>query len=143
MSNALDTVDLSPLAPGPARVRFRMLADDDIGFDGWIVDAIVVDFPGDPTSVPPALATGSHAPWPNPASDALRMELALPRAGRVEWTLFDLAGRRIATLARGVFAAGAVPLEAPLPRTLHPGVYLAKLEAPGVTTRVDRIAIVR
>jgi len=137
-----ESVDLSPLAPGPARVRFRMLADDDIGFDGWLVDQIVVDFPDGTSAVPP-LAAASHGPWPNPASDALRIQLVLPRAGRVEWALYDLAGRRVAGLTSREFAAGAVPLEAKLPRTLRAGVYLAKLSAPGVPPRVDRIAIVR
>ena len=138
-----ETVDLSSLAPGPARVRFRMLADDDFGFDGWLVDAIRVDFPGGVSAVPPGLAAAARAPWPNPASDVLNVQLVLPRGGRVEWSLFDLAGRRVATLARGSFAAGAAPLQAALPRTLRAGLYLAKLEAPGLATRVDRVAIVR
>ena len=138
-----ETVDLSPLAPGPARVRFRMLADDDFGFDGWLVDKIRVDFPGDPTAVPPGLAAAERAPWPNPASDVLNVQLVLPRTGKVEWSLFDLAGRRVATLARGSFGAGVVPLQAALPRGLRAGVYLAKLEVPGVSSRVDRVAIVR
>ncbi len=138
-----EVVDLSSLAPGPARVRFRMLADDFVGDDGWLVDRVRVDFPGDATSVPAAPADLSARPWPNPALDRLRIELALPRAGEVEWELFDLAGRRVATLARGAFAAGPLPLEARLPRGLEPGVYLSRLLAPGAPPRVDRIAVLR
>jgi len=138
-----ETFDLSSLAPGPARIRFRMLADDFLGFDGWIVDRIHIDFPGDVTAVPLASDAGPWRPWPNPASEALHVRFALPRAGEVEWTLFDLAGRRVAALARESFAAGPAMLEAPLPRGLTPGLYLARLRVPGMAERVDRVAVVR
>jgi hypothetical protein len=138
-----EVVDLSSLGPGPARVRFRMLADDFAGFDGWIVDAIRVDFPGDVTAVAAPAAAGTIAPWPNPAAGRLHVQLSLPRAGAVEWALFDLAGRRVATLTNGTFAAGRVSLEAALPGQLRPGLYLARLRGAGLPERVDRIAIVR
>ena len=138
-----EVLDLSGFTPGPARFRFRMLADDFAGYDGWIVDAIRVDYPGDLTAVENPAAPSAIAPWPNPATDRLHVQLALARAGTIEWTLFDLAGRRVAGLAQGEFSAGRVSLEAVLPRGLRPGLYLARLRGAGIAERVDRIAIVR
>lgn len=46
------------------------------------------------------------AAHPNPAP-AAELAFALPRRDNVELAIFDLAGRRVATLARGVFEPGA------------------------------------
>ena len=138
-----EEVNLSALTGGTVRIRFRMLADDFFGFEGWTVDAIRVDFPEPNTAVGAPVAGASLPPWPNPASDRLQVDLTLPRAGPVEWTLFDLAGRRIADLAHGEFGAGATSLEGVLPRGLKPGVYLSRLSVAGAAARVDRIAVVR
>ncbi|MEO5617163.1 MAG: hypothetical protein ABIS67_05300 [Candidatus Eisenbacteria bacterium] len=138
-----EVLDLSALAPGPARFRFRMLADDFAGYDGWLVDSIRVDFPGDVTAVGDPGPAAQPAPWPNPATHRLHVQLSLPRAGAVDWTLFDLAGRRVAMLTQGEFAAGRVVLEAALPKALRPGLYLARLRGAGMAERVDRIAVIR
>src|SRR5262249_5884327 len=103
-----ERVDLSPFAPGPVRFRFRMSTDLFVGRGGWWVDQVQSHFPsqgtagaGPPTDA--ALALG--ATWPNPAAGTLRQGLRLPRTSRVDWALFDVAGRRAATLYAG-------PLEA-------------------------------
>jgi hypothetical protein len=47
-----------------------------------------------------------HPPGPNPASRAATIGFDLPRAAEVAIEVFDVRGRRIATIARGVLPAG-------------------------------------
>jgi hypothetical protein len=81
---------------------------------------------------------------PNPGSGPERIGFALPRASEIEIAAFDVQGRRVATLARGPWPAGAHELEwnggtsgggaAP------PGLYILRYQYPGGQ---DRRAIVR
>src|SRR6185295_20224397 len=67
---------------------------------GWNQDAVDVqsgDLPGE-------LALSN--PWPNPMNDRASLELALPRAGRVELAIYDLAGRRLRTITDAEMPAG-------------------------------------
>jgi hypothetical protein len=57
-----------------------------------------------PLSGSPGLALA--APRPNPACAEAALAFDLPAAGRVRLVAFDLSGRRLATLADGMFAAG-------------------------------------
>src|SRR6185503_12622225 len=60
---------------------------------------------GAPASdVPRVLALSS--PWPNPTTARTTVELALPRAGRVQLALYDLAGRRVRTITDRELPAG-------------------------------------
>jgi hypothetical protein len=68
----------------------------------------------------------------NPASGPVRLRLDLPVAMRVELSLYDAAGRRVALLADGEFPAGT------LERTwdnhaagVTSGIYFARLKAAG------------
>ena len=47
---------------------------------------------------------------PNPTLHLSRMDLTLTRARSVDIGVFDIAGRRVATLARGVLEPGTHPL---------------------------------
>jgi hypothetical protein len=140
-----DRIDLSPYAPGPVRVRFRVSTDLFVGHGGWWLDQIRFHFPQQPTTdtgpPPPALALG--ACWPNPASQALRQALRLPQASQVDWALYDLAGRRVAALHEGLLEAGPHELAAELPRTLAGGLYFARVRVDGRVLGTSRIAIVR
>ncbi|HEY6868059.1 MAG TPA: hypothetical protein VI792_12430, partial [Candidatus Eisenbacteria bacterium] len=137
-----ESCDLSALAPGPARVRFRMLADDFSGSTGWFVDHVRIVYPG--TSDVPG-APGRPAisrPWPNPARAELRLSVALARAAEADWALYDVAGRRVAALWRGTVPAGGFELRgslAPLPA----GLYFARLELDGRLAARARVAVVR
>lgn len=138
-----ETVDLTPLAPGPARIRFRMLADDFIGDQGWFVDRVRIQFPGEPTAAGPAsprLAIGR--PWPNPARGVLRLSLTLAAEARAEWALVDIAGRRACALWSGTVPRGGFELAARLP-ALAPGLYFARLKLDGRVAATHRVAIVR
>ena len=73
---------------------------------------------------------------PLPASGSVRFACRLPQAGRARLEIFDLSGRRLATLADGMREAGAfTAMWAGLAgdgRRLASGVYLARLTAPGL-----------
>jgi hypothetical protein len=45
-------------------------------------------------------------PSPNPFNPVVRVQFVLARPQRVRLTVYDLAGRRVATLADGAFGAG-------------------------------------
>ena len=137
--------DLGAFAPGPIRVRFRMSTDLWVGDGGWWVDDVRVHFPTQSTTgVGPTTAHVELGPlWPNPASGPLRQALRLPAAANVDWALFDLAGRRIATLWRGTLAGGAQELVATPPRTLAGGLYFSRVTVAGRALAARRVAIVR
>ncbi len=140
-----EVVDLTPFAPGPVRVGFRMAADNFVGDQGWFVDHFQVNFPegavSDVRPVPPALAIG--LPWPNPARDRLRLSVVLASATSAEWSLYDLAGRRVATLWRGTVVAGGATLEARLPQGLPGGLYFARMAPRGLAPKIDRVVVLR
>ena len=140
-----ERIDLTPYAPGPVRVRFRMSTDLFVGRGGWWVDQVRFHFPQPPTTgtgpPPPALALG--ACWPNPASRSLRQALRLSRAAVVEWSLYDLAGRRVAALREGPLAAGSHQLAAELPRALAGGLYFSRVRVDGRVLGARRVAVVR
>jgi hypothetical protein len=140
-----DRIDLSPYAPGPIRVRFRVSTDVFVGEGGWWLDQIQFHFPQQPTTGvgPPVPSLALGACWPNPASQALRQALRLPQTSHVDWALYDLAGRRVAALHDGVLGAGPHELEASLPRALAGGLYFARVRVDGRILGTSRVAIVR
>ncbi len=68
---------------------------------------------------------------PNPVRDGGTLRFTLPAAGRVRLVLFDVAGRRVASLADGTLPAGehavAWARHDDAGRRVAPGVYLARL----------------
>jgi subtilisin family serine protease len=78
---------------------------------------------------------------PNPVTTNASIAFDLPRAGPVRLEAYDVAGRRVATLATGDWTAGrhAVDWDA---RHMASGVYLVRLEAGGVET-VTRMVVTR
>jgi len=76
---------------------------------------------------------------PNPSAGTTRFVVRLPRDGVVDLSVFDLAGRRVATLVHGSQGAGE--------RTAtwdaagaHSGVYFARLSVDG-TVRTTRVTL--
>jgi FlgD Ig-like domain len=65
----------------------------------------------DPGSPSVTFGAGAHldlsAAEPNPFRDAMRFSVVVPRAADVEVGIFDLVGRRLATLHRGPLESGA------------------------------------
>lgn len=104
------------------RIRFRKASDVGVGAAGWRVDDLVftglvntpfADLTPDVTSCAP-VAVGPTAPrtlefgitGPNPAPGATAFRFGLPNAQRAELSIFDVTGRKVATLASGERAAG-------------------------------------
>ena len=139
------TVDLSPFAPGPVRLRVRMCSDDLVGADGLWVDRVRVHYPDETLlGVGPGVAAISVGPsGPNPTRGALRVALALPRSARIEWTLLDVQGRRVATLWNGPATAGRSQLSGEAPRALPPGLYFARVRVDGRVCSSTRVALLR
>jgi hypothetical protein len=97
-------------------------------------------------TLPPAFATRLLAPHPNPFNPTVTLPFTLAAPGRVRLEIFDLAGRRIATLADGHFEAGEQALAwdgrdgAGNPQAS--GVYFARLAAAGLT-ETKRLVLLR
>ena len=93
----------------------------------------------------PAVTTLLPA-WPNPFNPGTNIVFDLARPGRATVRLYDVAGRLVHTLADGDFPAGRHPLRWDgvdrAGRSVAAGVYLARLQADGVT-RTIRLALVR
>jgi hypothetical protein len=84
-------------------------------------------------SVEPAVAVAALSnPWPNPARASASLRLSLPQGGPVTIDAFDVAGRRVRRIARGVFVAGSTPIEWDLRddggRMLPAGLYLVRAQ---------------
>jgi hypothetical protein len=97
----------------------------------------------DPSSAPVDIATGSSldAIRPNPTTGSFAVPFQLGRAGEVTIELFDMRGDRVATIASGMFAAGA---HAPRfdATGLPAGAYTVVMNAAGsVSTRM--VTVVR
>lgn len=75
-----------------------------------------------------------HPPRPNPFRDRALLRLDLPTAGRVQLDLFDVQGRRCATLASGEYVAGIHHLtwdgRGRDGRPVPAGVYWARVRTP-------------
>jgi hypothetical protein len=92
---------------------------------------LTLDAPGAAGAVRAALAP----PSPHPVRGGATLRFTLPRAGRAMLVLFDVAGRRVRTLADGTRAAGehAVAWDGrdDAGARLRAGVYFARLEHDG------------
>ncbi len=97
----------------------------------WFGGAAVLAVGDEPAATAAGTLALSIAPNPMRASGTL--QLALPRAEAVRIGVYDVTGRRLATLADGPFAAGihalAVRPQHDDGRPLAAGVYFVRLEA--------------
>ncbi len=137
--------DLSPWAPGPVRIRLRMSSDLFVGFGGWWVDDVRFHIPSAPVTGVGADGAGvTLGPlWPQPSSGALRQALRVGATSEADWSLYDLAGRRVATLWHGRLTSGAHELSGEAPRALRGGLYFARLTLDGIAQPARRVALVR
>ena len=82
---------------------------------------------------------------PNPTRGVARVEFAVPREARVEIAVFDVAGRRVATLADDRFEPGRYQLQwdgEARGRSVVPGVYFVRFASADVRG-ARRIVVVR
>jgi hypothetical protein len=87
-----------------------------------------------------------HPCIPNPFNPVTRLRFDLPTAGPVELAVFDLRGRRVATLVREWLGAGVHVRDwwgrDDRGRALASGVYFARLQAGG-RSEVTKMMLVR
>jgi len=120
----------------------RAIAHDTNGNAGSATSAtgFTIHSPLDvPTPAPTAFALAP--PRPNPASGATRLAFTLPRPAHIALAIEDPAGRRVAALADGTFAAGRHELTWDAARTA-PGLYFAVVTTP-VGRLVRRVVVTR
>ena len=155
----LVTVSLGTAWAGrTVRLRFRLGTDTGVADEGWEVDDIaftgILNEPfqrlvaeADPCS-PVAVGEPAPATWSlelagaHPVAGAARFHFALPSAAPVELSVFDVGGRRVATPARGTYAAGRHDATWVPGRGAGPGVYFVRLRAGG-RELTRRIVVVR
>jgi hypothetical protein len=101
------------------------IAIDDAQATGTIVDDDLLADAGD-GGLP--LAFALHPAWPNPAHGSAALRFDLPRAVRVRLEVFDLAGRRLASLVDGPMPAGR-HARTWAPRGSPTGVFFCRLRA--------------
>jgi hypothetical protein len=139
-----DVADLAPLGSGPAIVRWRMLTDEFVGRNGWWVDHVRLLWPDGSTDVPLGGPPSVLRLWPNPARGALSLTLPPGLSGDGAWELYDVAGRRVATLWRGRFSAvSGAPLSGQIPARVSAGLYFSRLSSGNRVLANTRIAVVR
>jgi len=84
--------------------------------------------PSEVVTIPDAGSIPSLSLYPNPADDSLNIVFHLPGVGRVELTLYDLAGRRVSSLDDGLRPAGRNDIRWDC-SGVPPGVYLCVLKS--------------
>lgn len=95
--------------------------------------------PSEPPHVPLSLEMSPARP--NPFTGTTRFSVSLPRESVIELTVHDVAGRVVATLARGRFAAGVREFEWD-GAGAREGVYFARLSVDGHVLS-QRVALLR
>jgi hypothetical protein len=118
-----------------AQLRFWFSSDAQGQAEGWYIDDVVVleeDLPvsDTPTALQPERFELAQN-FPNPFNDQTTIQYSVPRASRVKLTLYDLEGRKVATLVDEVKPAGMYHLSW-RPIGLASGVYFVRLDAPDV-----------
>lgn len=147
------TFDLTAICPTTSnyRFRFRFTTDGNTVDDGWYVDDVLL------AGYVPSGVTGSPAApvaagrlllqcWPSPAATAVDLAYSLPAAGPARLDVYDVAGRRVATLGGGTRAAGEHRVRWDCRdgagRRVANGTYFVRLSAGGAAA-VAKLSLVR
>jgi len=121
------------LIAGKSPYLFRdAQAPEDVALKYWLegVAATGTTRTFGPASVPPAGKARTFALYqnaPNPFAGATTFTFELPEGADVKLVIYDVAGRKVADVTEGHFAAGRHGV--PFASELAPGVYVYRLEA--------------
>ena len=118
-----------PVESGPR----SMLAVDDI-----VVAATISISTDEPITLP---TFRLEEPYPNPVSGSVNLAVNVPAAGDVVLEVFDVLGRRVATVIDDVLPAGRHALQWDS-RSLASGVYIVRAHAGGLT-QTRRLVVVK
>jgi len=92
-------------------------------------------------------STRLYPPMPNPLASGTTLRFDLARAARARLEIFDLSGRRVATLADQDFTPGRYSLRwdghDDAGATTGAGLYFVRLTAPGMGAQMARLVVVR
>jgi len=127
--------DYSSLTSG-GWIAYRQYGSANIWSDAWNHTGVEK---GEPVARGYSLALASASP--NPLSKSTSIAFSLPKSGSVDLTVYDIAGRKVATLAQGTMSAGSHEVSwngAKAPA----GVYLYRLSFEGKTL-TNRMVVVR
>jgi hypothetical protein len=92
----------------------------------WKADPVSAVLPGD-KNIPSTFSLGQN--YPNPFNPSTHITFALPRDSRVTVEVFDVLGRRVATVFEGVKAVGEHTVDFNA-STLSSGFYVYRLTTP-------------
>ncbi len=99
-----------------------------------------------PGEAPPT-STRLYPPFPNPLTAGSNVRMDLAQGAQASLEVFDLSGRRVATLARGWLEPGRYSFawsgRGESGAALGSGLYFLRLSAPGLRTETARLMIVR
>ncbi len=118
-----------------------------VGYSYWLetVDALGIVERFGPTDVvkvrPEALVFGIENPYPQPADGRINLRYTLAEDGWVELAVYDLSGRRVATLVNGEQSAGRHEVSWDC-SGVSTGVYLCRLET-NAALIIQRLVISR
>ncbi len=105
-----------------------------------LLEDITSDSPEPPLELP-AEFTVSPA-YPNPFNPSVTIPLSLSKRGNFELTLFDITGRRVATIFKGSLSAGEHTLNYQALATLSAGVYLLRASN-GEESKTQKILLLK
>ena len=108
-------------------------------FDYIEVEGAVRTAADEAADLPTAFALGEN--YPNPFNPATVIPYALPQASHVRLEVFDLTGRRVATLVDGPRPAGTFTARFEA-RDLASGLYLYRLQA-GTHVQTRRMVLIK
>ncbi|MRR10423.1 T9SS type A sorting domain-containing protein, partial [bacterium] len=146
--------DLASYAGQDLTLRLHFGSDNVVNsYPGWYVDDIMVygvDFTGIAGKPEIAGALPSQyrlgAAYPNPARGMATIAYSLPREGELELIVYNIAGQKVRTLARGAQPAGhhraSWDGRDEAGQAVSAGVYLYRLTAPG-WSRTGKLSLVR
>ncbi|MGH7681840.1 MAG: FlgD immunoglobulin-like domain containing protein [Candidatus Eiseniibacteriota bacterium] len=131
--------DDATVTPG-TRYGYRLVLRESSGEESYVDTWVEVPREGAP------LIASLHLRTANPSNGAVRIDFGLPTAGSIGLEVFDIHGRRVATLASGPSMGGWHGMtwdgRDDRGRALASGIYLLRLETPAGAV-VRKLAVAR
>lgn len=118
---------------GPTTMQLGIFHEGHFDYQSPDLPVMVDPTVGVADAVPGGGALWVGAPVPNPALGSASVQLSLAEAQRIDVGLFDVSGRRVATLATGLTAAGLHRLDIDATR-VGAGVHFIRVQTPGSVT---------